>query len=249
MGIPEGERDPLETYTHALMRSTDPTPMSAEELAWCNYATIEFRNYFMGLAAKRARRTPENIFDELLAACVEEKISWEELIANCILLFNAGHDTVVNLFGNGLLALHRNPEQLAILRAEPGLIRNAIEELLRYDTSVTIARRTPVDVVQLRDRTIVPGQYVLCLLNAGNRDPEVFENPDRLDVRRKNVRPLSFGGGIHHCLGAALARLEAQVMIPELVRRYPQARLAGEPVRRNGLLIRGFAALQIALTG
>jgi cytochrome P450 len=249
MGIPEGERDPLETYTHALMRSTDPTPMSAEELAWCNYATIEFRNYFMGLAAKRARRTPENIFDELLAACVEEKISWEELIANCILLFNAGHDTVVNLFGNGLLALHRNPEQLAILRAEPGLIRNAIEELLRYDTSVTIARRTPVDVVQLRDRTIVPGQYVLCLLNAGNRDPEVFENPDRLDVRRKNVRPLSFGGGIHHCLGAQLARLEGQIGFTSLLARMPDLELETlDPPWRQNVFIRGLESLPARCT-
>ena len=244
MGVPESERDPLETYTHDLMRSTDPTPMSQDELYRCNYATTEFRNYFLSLAARRAKCPPENIFDEMLAACVEQKISWDELIANYILLFNAGHDTVVNLFGNGLLALFRNPEQLALLRADPSLMRNAIEELLRYDTSVTIARRTPVDTVQIRDQTIVPGQYVLCLLNAGNRDPEVFEDPDRLDVRRKNVRPISFGGGIHHCLGSQLARLEGQIGFTSLLARMPDLELETlDPPWRQNVFIRGLESL------
>jgi cytochrome P450 len=244
MGVPESERAALETYTHDLMRSTDPTPMSAEELQRCNVAAAEFRNYFYSLAARRAQRTPENIFDEMLSACTEEKLSWEELVANCILLFNAGHDTVVNLFGNGLLALHRNPDQLALLRADPSLMRNAIEELLRYDTSITIARRTAVETVPLRDRNIMPGQYVLCLLNAGNRDPELFEDPDKLDVRRKSVRPLSFGGGIHHCLGAQLARVEGQIGFTSLLARMPQLELETlDPPWRQNMFIRGLESL------
>jgi cytochrome P450 len=249
MGIPEGERDPLEGYTHALMRSTDPTPMSPEELYSCNHATSEFRNYFLSLAARRAKRAPENIFDEMLAACIDEKLSWEELIANCILLFNAGHDTVVNLFGNGLLALHRNPDQLALLRADPSLMKNAIEELLRYDTSVTIARRTAVESVQVGDRTIFAGQYALCLLNAGNRDPAMFEDPDRLDIRRKNVRPLSFGGGIHHCLGAQLARLEGQIGFTSLLARIPDLELETlDPPWRQNVFIRGLESLPARCT-
>ena len=245
MGVPQAEREPLEGYTHALMRSTDPTPMSAEELLRCNQATIEFRNYFYSLAARRARRTqPENIFDEMLAACTDEKLSWDELIANYILLFNAGHDTVVNLFGNGLLSLFRNPDQLALLRAEPSLIRGAVEELLRYDTSVTIARRTPVDNVELGGKRIVPGQYLLCLLNAANRDPEVFEDPDRLDIRRSNVKPLSFGGGIHHCLGSQLARLEGQIGITTLLARMPDLELETlDPPWRQNVFIRGLESL------
>jgi cytochrome P450 len=244
MGVPQSEREPLMTYTHDLMRSTDPTPMTTDELARCNHATSEFRNYFLTLAARRARREPENIFDEMLAACLDEKISWDELIANYILLFNAGHDTVVNLFGNGLLALHRHPDQLALLREDPSLIRNAVEELLRYDTSVTIARRTPVENVDLREHTFARGQYVLCLLNAGNRDPEVFEDPDRLDVQRKNVRPLSFGGGIHHCLGSQLARLEGQIGFTSLLARMPDLELETlDPPWRQNVFIRGLESL------
>jgi cytochrome P450 len=249
MGVPDSERDPLETYTHDLMRCTDPTPMSAEELQRCNIAAVEFRNYFFSLAARRARRTPENIFDEMLAACGEEKLSWEELVANCILLFNAGHDTVVNLFGNGLLALHRNPDQLALLRDDPSLMRGAIEELLRYDTSIAIARRTATEDVPLRDRSILTGQYVLCLLNAGNRDPEVFEDPDKLDIRRRNVRPISFGGGIHHCLGSQLARLEGQIGITSLLARMPELELETlDPPWRQNVFIRGLESLPARCT-
>jgi cytochrome P450 len=244
IGVPEGEREPLITFTHDLMRCTDPTPMSAEELRRCNEAAEGFRNYFYSLAARRAKLPSENVFDEMLAACSEEKISWDELIANYILLFNAGHDTVVNLFGNGLLALHRNPEQLALLRSDPSLIRNAIEELLRYDTSVTIARRTAIETVQIREHTIAAGQYVLCLLNAANRDPEVFEDPDRLDVRRKNIRPLSFGGGIHHCLGSQLARLEGLIGFTTLLKRMPELELETlDPPWRQNVFIRGLESL------
>ncbi len=244
MGVPDSEREPLVTYTHDLMRSTDPTPMTAEELARCNHATNEFRSYFLMLAARRAKCEPENIFDEMLAACLAEKVSWDELIANYILLFNAGHDTVVNLFGNGLLALHRNPEQLALLRSDPALIRNAVEELLRYDTSVTIARRTPIETTTVGEQTIVPGQYVLCLLNAGNRDPAVFEDPDRLDIQRKNLRPLSFGGGIHHCLGSQLARIEGMIGITSLLARIPDLELETlDPPWRQNVFIRGLESL------
>jgi cytochrome P450 len=244
MGVPEADRAELDTYTPGLVRSTDVTPMAAEELDRCNRSTIAFRDYFLRLAAGRAKRAPENVFDELLAACHEDKLTQSELIANCTLLFLAGHDTVINLFGNGLLALHRNPAQLAQLRADPALIRNAIEELLRYDASVTVARRTALEDVPVGDRTIRAGQYVLCILNAGNRDPEVYENPDRLDVLRKNVKPLSFGGGIHHCLGAQLARLEGQIGFTALFGRVPHLELDTlQPTWTQNTVIRGLESL------
>jgi cytochrome P450 len=244
MGVPESEREPLETYTKDVVRSTDLMPMDADELYRCNQGAMAFRDYFRSLAARRSQRAPENVFDELLAACAAEKLNEEELIANAMLLFLAGHDTVINLFGNGLLALYRNPNQLVHLRSNPSLIRNAIEELLRYDASVTIARRTATEDVKLGERTIGKGSYVLCLLNAGNRDPEVFDDPDRLDVRRKNVKVLSFGGGIHHCLGAQLARLEGQVGFTSLLARMPDLELETlDPPWQKNTTIRGLESL------
>lgn len=249
MGVPQEERPPLEGFTHALMRSTDPTPMSAQELAACNAGAVGFRDYFLDLARRRhdeiaGSEVPADIFSELVRACDQGQITEEEMISNYILLFCAGHDTVVNLFGNGMLALHRNPEQLAILRGQPSLIRGAIEELLRYDTTLQIARRTALEWVQVGNKWIGPGQYVVCSLGAANRDPEVFEDPDRLDVRRKNVKPLSFGGGIHTCLGAQLARIEGEIGFSTLLRRMPNLQMETlTPVWTQNTTIRSLAAL------
>ncbi|HET6337702.1 MAG TPA: cytochrome P450 [Polyangiales bacterium] len=244
LGVPEADRPELDTYTPGLVRSTDVTPMGPDELYQCNQSTMGFRDYFLKHAAKREGRAPENVFDEMLAAHKQEKLSWDEFIANVLLLFIAGHDTVINLFGNGLLALYRNPDQLAQLIADPALIRPAIEELLRYETSVTVGRRTAIEEVPLRDKIIRKGQYLLLILNAGNRDPEVYDDPDRLDVRRKNVKPLSFGGGIHHCLGAQLARLEGQVGFSTLFARVPDLELDTlEPTWTQNTVIRGLESL------
>jgi len=249
MGIPNDERFPLEGFTHALMRSTDPTPMSAQELAACNAGAIGFRDYFLDLARRRHEEitkaeAPADIFSELVRARDQSQITEEEMISNFILLFCAGHDTVVNLFGNGLLALHRNPDQLKILRDDPSLIRGAIEELLRYDTTLQIARRTALEWVQVGQKWIGPSQYVVCCLGAANRDPEVFEDPDRLDVTRKNVKPLSFGGGIHTCLGAQLARIEGEIGFSTLLRRIPNLQLETvNPVWTQNTTIRSLASL------
>lgn len=254
MGIPHEERPPLEGFTHALMRSTDPHPMSGEELAACNAGAIGFRDYFLDLARRRQAEitqaaTPADIFSELVRARDQSQITEEEMISNYILLFCAGHDTVVNLFGNGLLALHRNPDQLAILRNDPSLIRGAIEELLRYDTTLQIARRTAFEWVQVGSKWIGPGQYVVCCLGAANRDPEVFEDPDRLDVTRKNVKPLSFGGSIHTCLGAQLARIEGEIGFSTLLRRIPNLQLETlNPVWTQNTTIRSLQSLPARCT-
>jgi cytochrome P450 len=140
-------------------------------------------------------------------------------------LFGAGHETTVNLIGNGLLALHRNPDQLQLLRRDPSLTPNAIEELLRYDSSVQGTGRTALEDVEVGGTAIRKGEAVFCLLGAANRDPAVYPEPDRLDITRENVRPLSFGGGIHFCLGAQLARIEAEIAIATLLRRLPNLTL------------------------
>src|SRR6202023_4092931 len=147
--------------------------------------------------------------------------------ANIILLFGAGHETTVNLIGNGLLALHRNPDQLALLKTKPDLITNAVEEFLRYDSSVQLAGRVALeDIDDLGGKKIPKGESVFCLLGSANRDPAVFpDRPDQLDITRPNVPPLSFGGGIHFCLGAQLARIEAEIAISTLLRRLPDLRL------------------------
>lgn len=246
LGIPESERAPLVDWTHAMMRPTDPTPMSAADTAWANSAAYGFRDFFLEMARRERAQPSDGFFHDLVIACDEGKLSDEELVANLILLFCAGHDTVINLFGNGMLALFRNPRQLQILQEDPSLIRNALEELLRYDTSVAIARRTALEPVEIGGRVILRGQYVLCLLNAANRDPEVFEDPDRLDVRRQNVKVLSFGGGLHYCLGAQLARVEGEVGITALLTQLPGLEATTlDPTWKRNVFVRGIESLPV----
>jgi cytochrome P450 len=151
------------------------------------------------------------------------------------------------LIGNGLLALYRNPEQLALLKAKPELIGNAIEEFLRYDSSVQMTARTTLeDIEDLGGRRIPAGESVLCLLGSANHDPAVYpDHPERLDITRPNVKPLSFGGGIHFCLGAQLARIEAEIAINTLLRQIPDLRLddAVNPEWRPSFVLRGLKCL------
>ena len=153
------------------------------------------------------------------------RLSEDELFANISLLFAAGHETTTNLIGNGLLALHRNRDQWDKLVADPSLAASAVEELLRYDSSVQLTSRKASVDVEIGGQEIKRGDEVICLLGAGNRDPEAYENAEKLDITRKNVRPLSFGGGIHTCLGAQLARLEGEIAFRALATRLPGMRL------------------------
>ena len=175
-----------------------------------------------------------------------DKLTNEELTANIILLFGAGHETTVNLIGNGLLALHRNPDQLRLLRDDPSLAPNAVEELLRYDSSVQVTGRTTLeDVDEIGGIPLPKGQSVVCLLGSANRDPAVYANPDELDIRRTDIRPLSFGGGIHYCVGAQLARLEGEIAINTLLRRLPNLSINNieHPDWRQTFVLRGLNKL------
>jgi cytochrome P450 len=248
LGIPEDHREAFYTRARVGGRILDPVPMSAEEIQQANAGSMMSEMYFQQLFELR-RKTPGDDLTTQLVQAEEEgsKLSNEELTANIILLFGAGHETTVNLIGNGLLALHRNPDQLALLKANPELITNAVEEFLRYDSSVQLTGRVALeDVDDVGDKRIPKGENVLCLLGSANHDPAVYpDHPERLDITRPNVRPLSFGGGIHFCLGAQLARIEAEIAITTLLRRLPDLRLddAVNPEWRPTFVLRGLKGL------
>src|SRR3984893_10495968 len=248
LGIPEDHRDVFYASSRDGGRLLDPVPLTPAEIEQANAGNLMAQSYFQQLFELQRCSPGEDLTTQLVQAEEDgSKLSNEELTANIILLFGAGHETTVNLIGNGLLALHRNPDQLARLRAEPGLITNAIEEFLRYDTSVQMTGRVALeDIDDLGGKKIPKGESVLCLLGSANRDPAVYpDRPDRLDITRPNVRPLSFGGGIHFCLGAQLARIEAEIAIATLLRRLPELRLddPDNPEWRPTFVLRGLRRL------
>jgi cytochrome P450 len=248
LGIPEEHRETFYAGTRDGGRILDPVPLSPAEIAQGNAANMMARMYFQQLFELRRKRPGDDLTTQLVQAEEDgSKLTNEELTANIILLFGAGHETTVNLIGNGLLALHRNPDQLALLKARPDLITNAVEEFLRYDSSVQMTGRVTLeDIDELGTRKIPKGETMLCLLGSANRDPAVYpDSPDRLDITRPNVRPLSFGGGIHFCLGAQLARIEAEIAISTLLRRLPDLRLddAENPEWRPTFVLRGLKRL------
>jgi cytochrome P450 len=247
LGIPEEHREMFYTGSRNSGRILEPVPLSPEEIKQGNATTAMTEMYFQQLFELR-RKSPGNDLTTQLVQAEEDgsKLSNEELVANIVLLFGAGHETTVNLIGNGLLALYRNPDQLALLKASPSLITNAIEEFLRYDSSVQMTGRAALEDLELGGRKIPKGEGVLCLLGSANRDPAVYpDRPEQLDIARPNVRPLSFGGGIHFCLGAQLARIEAEVAIATLLRRLPDLKLddAENPEWRPSFVLRGLKRL------
>ena len=248
LGIPEEHREVFYKSSRDGGRLLDPVPLTPEEIAKGNAGNLMAQMYFQQLFELRRKSPGDDLTTQLVHAEEDgSKLSNEELTANIILLFGAGHETTVNLIGNGLLALYRNPDQLALLKANPALITNAIEEFLRYDSSVQSTGRVALeDIEDLGGKKIPKGEAVICLLGSANRDPAVYpDRPDRLDIARPNVRPLSFGGGIHFCLGAQLARIEAEVAIATLLRRLPELKLddAENPEWRPTFVLRGLKRL------
>jgi len=246
LGIPDADRDQFLANPGVGGRLLDPVPLSPAELAIANQANLAQAAYFHGLFELRRREPGDDLITQLVQA--EEagnKLSEKELTANIMLLFGAGHETTVNLIGNGLLALHRNPDQLEKLKRDPSLMPNAIEELLRYDSSVQLTGRTALEDIEIGGITIARGESVMCLLGAANRDPAIFPDPDRLDITRPAIRPLSFGGGIHFCLGAQLARIEGEIALNALLARLPDLTLddTENPAWRQTFVLRGLTAL------
>jgi cytochrome P450 len=248
LGIPEEHREVFYKSSRDGGRLLDPVPLSPEEIKQGNEGNLMAQMYFQQLFELRRRSPGDDLITQLVQAEEDgNKLSNEELTANIILLFGAGHETTVNLIGNGLLALHRNPDQLALLKANPQLITNAIEEFLRYDSSVQMTGRVTLeDIDDLGGKRIPKGESVLCLLGSANHDPAVYpDRPERLDITRQNIRPMSFGGGIHFCLGAQLARIEAEIAISTLLRRLPELRIddVENPEWRPTFVLRGVKQL------
>jgi len=247
LGIPESDRQVFFTGSRAGGRLLDLAPLSRTELDEQNSYNLAMAEYFHRLFELRRREPGDDLTTHLVQA--EENgnsLTNEELTANVILLFGAGHETTVNLIGNGLLALYRNPGQLQLLKNDPSLMASAIEELLRYDSSVQVTGRTTLEYVdEIGSISLEKGQSVICLLGSANRDPAAYSDPDRLDITRRDVRPLSFGGGIHYCVGAQLARIEAEIAIATLLHRLPDLRLADidHPDWRQTFVLRGFNKL------
>ena len=246
LGIPEDHRAPFLAGSNVNGRIIDPVPMTREELDQANRSTQMASVYFKQLCELRRREPRDDLTTELVRAEeAGDKLSPEELDANIGLLFGAGHETTTNLIGNGLLALHRHPDQWERLKADPSLIPNAVEELLRYDSSVQLTGRVTNTEVELSNVRLGPSESIIALLGAANRDPAQYPDPDRLDVGRQHIRPMSFGGGIHHCLGAQLARLEAELVFAALIERIPNIRLTemDSPSWRRTFTLRGLNKL------
>ena len=241
LGVPPADRPQFQKLIGDWSQVLEVLTPEVLEVADPAAATI--RDYLADLAAERRRRPADDLLSALVAAEEQgDRLTEDELLTTAALLFAAGFETTTNLLSNGLVALLANPGQIPALQADPAV---AVEELLRYDTSVQIVVRVVYEDVELGGVSVAAGERVVAYLGAGNRDPERFTDPDRLDLSRRDNAPLSFGGGIHYCLGAPLARLEAQVAFPALLRRYPGLALAGEPARRDSLTIRGFTALPV----
>ncbi len=246
LGIPAGDRARFKRWSDEIAATTRPmVPQAGIEAA--RRATTELIAYLEPVIT-RLRAQPE---DDLLSALVQaeesgERLSHEELLAFAILLLVAGNETTTNLIGNAMLALLRNPQELEALRGEPELLPRAIEEALRFDSPVQTLIRFARRPGRLGERTIQAGESVLIALGAANRDPARFVEPERLNVRIERERHLAFGLGPHFCLGAPLARLEAEIVLGALLERWPSLSLAGEPARGGTFTLRGLDSLPVA---
>lgn len=249
LGMPEGDRVQLRTWSHTITQVLDPL-LAMQHPKEIYEASINMRGVIAeAIAWKRGRSD-----DDLLTAMIDaedggDTLSDAELLENVVLLFLAGHETTVNLIGNGTLALLRNRDQLERLVADPSLDANAIEELLRYDSPVQFSRRIALEPFDIADAHIEAGELVMTGLGAANRDEAKFgPTAASLDLGRPDAREhVSFGSGVHHCLGAALARLEGQEAIGRLVRRFPGLELAAPPVHNGRIVLRGLDELSVSL--
>jgi cytochrome P450 len=247
LGVPTTDRATFHDWSAAVAASLDPL-LSSELAERAGDSRNALHAYFRSIIAERRREPKSDLISALVA--VEERgdiLSEPELVVMCNLLLIAGHETTVNLIGNGVLALLRNPDQLERLRGAPELIGSAVEELLRYDSPVQLTGRIVTQPITIGGQAIAAGDWVLPLLGAANHDPAQFADPDKLDLSRSPNPHLGFGRGIHFCLGAPLARVEGQIAIGALVRRFPKLRLAGDPVRRDQITLRGLKSLPLSI--
>jgi cytochrome P450 len=245
-GLPEDGREFAAPLVRDLIAPLEP---AADTAAVERAAAAEDQPAdYIGAVLEHKRRHPaEDLLSRLATADGDHRLDHDECVGTGILLFAAGFETTTNLIGNATAALLDHPEQAALLRQRPDLASNAVEELLRWEAPVQTDGRTALHQTEIAGTTIHPGQVVLTLIGAANRDPEHFEHPDVLDLARHDVSPLSFGAGIHYCLGAALERMEGATVLPRLVTRLPDLRSNGPAVWRPGLSFRGLLTLPVSI--
>lgn len=246
LGVPAKDRDIFQAWSGDVARTLDPiqTPETIER----GHAVVaNMCDYFHQLIAELRQSPKEDLLSAMIMAEEQgDRLTEEELLANCILLFSAGHETTVNLIGNGMLALLRHPDQRKKLEEQPDLIETAVEEFLRYEGPVQITGRGARQDIEIGGKRISKGERVFTILAAANRDPAQFPHPDRLDITRQENRHLAFGYGIHFCLGAALARLEAQSAISTMLRRMPHLTLQTDtPQWRPAFTLHGLQTLPV----
>jgi cytochrome P450 len=251
LGVPHDERGPLRHWSLAILGALEPTPSEAQ-LAAGNRAVLEMVDYLRALVAER-RRHPGDPAHDVLTRLIQgeedggDRLSETELYQNCIFILNAGHETTTNLIGNGLVALLDWHSQKQLLLDDPNLIRSAIEEFLRFESSNQLGNRITTMPTTVGGIAVPAGTRITLCIGAANRDPEVFEAPEVLDIRRSPNRHLAFGSGTHQCVGMNLARLEGRVAISAFLGRFPDYELAGPVVRGGRVRFRGFLHVPLSL--
>jgi len=236
----------LRDWSLAILGALEPV-ISPEAFARGNKAVADFLSYLEGLVARR-RAKPGNPERDVLTRLIQgedngERLTEKELLHNCIFLLNAGHETTTNLIGNGLVALSLHAGEKKRLIENPTLIKTAIEEMLRFESSNQLGNRMTVEPFELGGIAMPPGTPVTLCIGAANRDPAQFADPERFDVGRSPNRHLAFGTGAHQCAGMALARLEGAIAISHFLARFPDYSLDGEPVRGGRVRFRGFLSV------
>ena len=245
LGIPDADRHLLRPWSadFCLMYELNPSEASARKAV---AASLAFGGYLRELLAARRRKPGEDLISALAAVVDDgDTLTETELIGTCVLLLNAGHEASVNGAGNGWWTLFRHPDELARLRAEPALLPTAIEELLRFDTPLSLFERWVLEPIEIDGVRIERGEEVALLFGSANRDPEAFERPDDLHLARHRNASISFGAGIHYCLGAPLARLELGVAFATLLRRLPRLEPVEAPRWKPTFVLRGLEALRV----
>ncbi|MGI3225571.1 cytochrome P450 [Streptomyces sp. GTA36] len=247
LGIPESERAQLRPWSADIcgMYELSPSEETAEKAV---RASVEFTEFLRELIAVRRKEPGDDLVSGLIAAYDEgDRLSEQEMISTCVLLLNAGHEATVNATVNGWWALFRNPDQLAALRADRGLVGTAVEELMRYDTPLQLFERWVLDEIEV-DGTVIPrGSEVALLFGSANHDPAVFAEPESLDLSRPENPHISFSAGIHYCIGAPLARIELAASMGALLDQAPSLKLAAEPERKPNFVIRGLEGLLVEM--
>lgn len=245
IGVPPADRDRAVAWSQALLTFIDFHSTGAD-LECAAGPMLEAREYFTHLIAARRRQPEDDLISALVAAgAADGSVSDEEIVATCVVLISAGHETTMNLIGNGCWLLMRHPEQWRALQAEPSRMPAAVEEILRYESPVLTTSRWVSRDLEAFGCPMRKGEFVILALGACNRDPRAFPDPDRFDIERAEGRHLSFGSGVHFCVGAALARLEGEIALRTLVTRLAPPRLAAEPRWAPSVALRGFERLRL----